>query len=681
MFKNIMRKVLKKDKLARRKNYASNFYTTIFIVAIVFVYAITLGYSSIQVSLKINGDIVLSPSVGCEANGKYYSSLQVAIDEINDSNEVVINMMKNSSDPIVIPNDRVIVLNSNGYTLNSNGTTITNNGKLKIINSTITSNGISSSDGDNYAIISNGQLEIINSDIKSLSGDSSYSASAIKTEGSSSLYIENSNIFGSKNGIVSSSSDSLIEIGKPDFLDDTTVVSGLEYAVNIPVDGSSFKFNSGLLEGEISPGYNSNAVALDGYYIIEYEEDSKYKVVVEPIVNVGIVATNINTLENVESDIWIKDGLKYSFNYGDNTTPVDGSLIYYCVDEDNSCNPDVLVDTSVEVSDYESKDGIYYVRYKVVVNNKFSSKIGSFKAKIDNEVPNSAIVTPSDSYDNNAPKLTFSLSGDDLLSGVSKFELYYKDNDAEEYTMETFNVGEDELNYTIDAVGGGGYSYYVIVYDKLNNSLESVVESFTMKVYGENGDACGYTYGEYTSIVTTDVATCTPVLETDTGTTYKTCLLDSDWTKTGSSSVAYNNCTASESETKKVTCSSTSWTCGSWSTSTTTSKTKVSTGTAPSSCTTSSQSYVTACTVSKYLCTCQSGTIRKQYYGTSACSSSACASSYGTGWYLGSSSVSEYKVTKKSRTNTGKKTKTTYQKYYTVEDFTRTKTPNTCWYR
>ena len=326
---------------------------------------------------------------------------------------------------------------------------------------------------------------------------------------------------------------------------------------------------------------------------------------------------------------------------------------------------------AIKISDDETIDDEYKLKVKVGGKEYYSNV---FNARIDKEDPTTSMVNAEASYSGSTATITFTMNGEDAASGIQKYTLYYKKSDETSYTSKTITTTATSTTTSITGSSGTTYNYYVVVYDNVNNTKQSTTSDITLKRYGESGDNCGYTYGSYSGVTTTGESSCTDVAETDTGTTYTTCTLDSNWTSLGSENVS--SCTASETTTKKVECSGTKYSCGSWSSSTTPSAT-CSTGSAPA-CGSASQSYVSACSPKEYTCTCKGSAIKT--YGATSCSSSGCASRFGTGYYLSSTATRTYNKTTKTRPKSTYKTKTTSVKYYTKVVYTRTKTANTCWY-
>lgn len=248
------------------KNY-NILFIVFFFLSLFFV---TIGYSSMQTVLTISGDLVFNPNSVATVNGKYYSSVQEAIDDTEDNKLTNIVMLKDSSEQITIEKNKIINLNTSEYALSSNQTTITNNGTLYIYGN-IYSEGSSINTEDNNTINNSGTLHISNSVITSTKGTSTYSANAIVSSGIA-IYIEESIVSGDNTGIISNSATEVISVGSEENINDSTLITGENYSI-IKEEGV-FVFNSGIIKGTISPGYLGTPYLSDGYNIKQTQEDN-----------------------------------------------------------------------------------------------------------------------------------------------------------------------------------------------------------------------------------------------------------------------------------------------------------------------------------------------------------------------------------------------------------------------
>ena len=392
-----------------------------------------------------------------------------------------------------------------------------------------------------------------------------------------------------------------------------------------------------------------------------------------------------------------------------NETPADNVTI------SGTTNDEVEVTTS----------GINYIFYRTV-SKKGNKSIWSnvVESKIDVNPPN-VNVTAVDTYPNDVPTVTINASLTDTESGPDYSVIYYK--------LSTDSIYQQLTSNSFIGLAGATYDYYVVAYDNAGNNITTSVENITLKTFGQSSE-CGYTYSEYTSETTNNLAectavaetldglsyttctlgdwtlistsvvdSCTPIAQTSTNLNYTTCTLDSDWTESSSSNV--NSCTASETTTSKVTCPTNKWSSSSSQTNSCSSSGNSNSNTQYITCTENgwgnptSSTYPTSCSSSETntsKVTCESG-----YYqhncGTSGTSYNKSSTTCGCGsscttksgyWHKYTYSRS-YKYTKKTYTRVSKYKQTNYYKKYTKEDysrlysqtiFTRTVSENVCWY-
>lgn len=97
------------------------------------------------------------------------------------------------------------------------------------------------------------------------------------------------------------------------------------------------------------------------------------------------VSINVMTDDDVvKSDTWTSKGVVFEFSKKDNYSV---SRIYYCVDKEDSCIPDIVANEKEIIDDFKDKTGIYYIRYYSKNQALVKSEIKSFTVKIDESEP------------------------------------------------------------------------------------------------------------------------------------------------------------------------------------------------------------------------------------------------------------------------------------------------------
>ena len=110
----------------------------------------------------------------------------------------------------------------------------------------------------------------------------------------------------------------------------------------------------------------------------------------------GVPKVTITAIEKtngaeVESNVWVDDNL--NFKLVSSKVGASGATIYYCKDTNNTCNPTTEVGTGVTITAFNTTEGIYYIRYKVVSGAGTSSEISSYTAKVDKTKPTITSIT------------------------------------------------------------------------------------------------------------------------------------------------------------------------------------------------------------------------------------------------------------------------------------------------
>lgn len=233
---------------------------------------ISMCYASLETTLTISGDLILNPDYVATSNGKYYASVQDAINSTLDNTKTSIVLLRDVNEEVFISSNKILNIDSNGFLLSSNKTTIVNEGIL-YLSGKYSSTGSSINNQDNYVIDNSGSLYLTDCIINATSGTSSFNANGINSNGIS-ISIESSIINASNIGIVSNSSTETITIGKEGKMDETTLITGEKYAIT--KDNGVFVFNSGTLKGKIDLGYLGTPYLLSGYRIDETTSDGYF---------------------------------------------------------------------------------------------------------------------------------------------------------------------------------------------------------------------------------------------------------------------------------------------------------------------------------------------------------------------------------------------------------------------
>lgn len=459
---------------------------------------------------------------------------------------------------------------------------------------------------------------------------------------------------------------------------------------------------------------------ISGKEVIVTAEDNTVK---KYYINVNNIRPTAPVIE-IDNDDYVKDKHSVSIKTAGTALSDVDYYEYYISDINSIPSEDVTVSGTTNGSEDIESSGIKYIFYRTVSKHGNRSVWSNgVESKIDTQDPY-ANVTANDTYPNDVPTITFSPTVLDGESGIDYYEIYYKLSTDNNYQL---------LNGTsVTGIAGATYNYYLVAYDKVGNHSQTETKNITLKNHGQD-ESCGYTYSEYTSTTTNDVASCTEVTETTDGLSYTTCTLgnwssattsrvdsctvnpktadgltatkcelDSSWTSAGTSNV--NDCTVSETTTKKITCTTNKWNSSTSQTNSCTASGNSTWSTQYITCSengwgnATSSTYPTSCSASETntsKVTCESGYKKVVCGGVSTYAkscTSACGSSYTscTGSYYNKKTYSRsYKYTKKTYTRVSKYTKEEFYKKYTQSDYTRlynktvytrTKNMKTCWY-
>jgi len=107
---------------------------------------------------------------------------------------------------------------------------------------------------------------------------------------------------------------------------------------------------------------------------------------------VAITATKKSSASTVvASDTWSNDYLNFKFIQSG--VGISGATIYYCKDTDNTCNPTTAIANNTSLTLYNTIEGVFYIRYKIVSGAGTESSISSYKAKTDLTPPTMTNVT------------------------------------------------------------------------------------------------------------------------------------------------------------------------------------------------------------------------------------------------------------------------------------------------
>lgn len=214
--------------------------------------------------------------------------------------------------------------------------------------------------------------------------------------------------------------------------------TGLTYSFNIENSNSNSKIyyckdleNTCVPNIEIKENEELDLSKEEGIYYIRYNSVNEagvnstiksYEAKIDkekPVVDITVVDTNN---KEIESDNWSITKTKFKFNL--DNIGISPSHIYYCIDQDNNCTPDIEV-TNDTFIDNNKDNGTYYIRYNTINDAKTISEIKSFKIKSDIEELSCTITKDIDEWTNK--DITLTVNG--TSSGPSKIELFSFDGE------------------------------------------------------------------------------------------------------------------------------------------------------------------------------------------------------------------------------------------------------------
>ena len=121
-----------------------------------------------------------------------------------------------------------------------------------------------------------------------------------------------------------------------------------------------------------------------------------------PTVAIKVVQKGTNT--QIASGVWTPKTLDFTITASD--VGISGASIYYCVDENNTCTPNISIQSGVKNTSLETKTGIYYIRYRVLNAAGTVSSISSYNAKVDTTTPTCSISLSNSNWTNQDITLT-----------------------------------------------------------------------------------------------------------------------------------------------------------------------------------------------------------------------------------------------------------------------------------
>jgi len=168
---------------------------------------------------------------------------------------------------------------------------------------------------------------------------------------------------------------------------------------------------------------------------------------------VAITATKKSSASTVvASDTWSNDYLNFKFIQSG--VGISGATIYYCKDTDNTCNPTTAIANNTSLTLYNTIEGVFYIRYKIVSGAGTESSISSYKAKTDLTAPTITSVTGNPtSWVNSAFDLVVngaSDSGSGLHSTAYSFD---GGSTWQASNSKSFNLNQNVVIKVRDAVG------------------------------------------------------------------------------------------------------------------------------------------------------------------------------------------------------------------------------------
>ena len=226
----------------------------------------------------------------------------------------------------------------------------------------------------------------------------------------------------------------------------------------------------------------------DSIYYIRYQVISRsgiesnietFKVKIddlEPRMEITVLDSNSNKIDDIDN--WQTNGLLFKFN--NTSTGASKKSIYYCMDLNNMCEPNIEVDNNQVLDSFVDIEGIYYIRYKIINESGLSSMTNYYEAKVDKNPASVSIVAlsnnryiESDTWVDDGVVFEFRKN-----NNFSNSKIYYCVDQNDKCTPD-IEVGEYKtINDYVDKTG-----VYYIRYNSINEALvESKIQSFVVKI-------------------------------------------------------------------------------------------------------------------------------------------------------------------------------------------------------
>ncbi len=182
-----------------------------------------------------------------------------------------------------------------------------------------------------------------------------------------------------------------------------------------------------------------------------------------------------NDKELVQTDSWSNKGLTFEFLKNDVYSKSD---IYYCIDTENDCIPDTLIEENTIIKDYVDAKGIYYIRYKTINEANVESETFSYTAKVDEEIPDVDIeVSNGEKVLNDtwqSSKVSFKFVTKNV--GASNTKIYYCIDENNTCTPDIKIENEKEVSSDKEGI------YYIRYYIENDLNVKSNIKTFIVKI-------------------------------------------------------------------------------------------------------------------------------------------------------------------------------------------------------
>lgn len=183
----------------------------------------------------------------------------------------------------------------------------------------------------------------------------------------------------------------------------------------------------------------------------------------------------------VSSGSWSNEGLNFILTTS--TVGASGATIYYCKDTSNTCSPSSEITSGSTITSYNTSNGTYYIRYKIVSDAGISSSVKSYTAKVDTGVPSITITAKKSSAGTSVSEGSWSNQGLNFIlktdsTGTSGATIYYcKDTNNTCSPSTTIASGTTITKY--NTATGTYYIRYKVV---SGTGTSSTIGSYTAKV-------------------------------------------------------------------------------------------------------------------------------------------------------------------------------------------------------